>query len=168
MLFILNSQCTHYRGVCNRGCTGGHYILAYTHMLKVGGVEASKDYPYTGIGNASYKFDGNKIIASIYSFQNIVADEDQYVANLVKYGTVAVAVNGDMLSSFMGGIVCAPCANTFNHAVTLVGYDLIVIGSLKILMEQILEKMDITRFVKIDLHLARIPLRLFLPLQENT
>ncbi|KAH7567198.1 hypothetical protein JRO89_XS07G0030600 [Xanthoceras sorbifolium] len=113
--------CTDDKRICNLGCKGGNYVLAHRYMLKVGGVEATKDYPYTGI-DGSCKFDKNKIVPSIYEFNNIVADEDQFAANLVEYGTVAVGINGDMLQTYTGGIACPPCSGTLNHALTLVGY----------------------------------------------
>ncbi|KAH7567190.1 hypothetical protein ACOSQ2_011328 [Xanthoceras sorbifolium] len=121
-LIDCSHECTDDKVVCNRGCKGGKHILAYSYMLKVGGVEAAKDYPYTGIDTDSCKFDENKIVASIYDFNNIVADEDQYAANLVEYGTVAVRINGSMMQTYTGGIACPPCSDNFNHEVTLVGY----------------------------------------------
>ncbi|KAH7567197.1 hypothetical protein JRO89_XS07G0030500 [Xanthoceras sorbifolium] len=120
-LLDCSDECTYDKRICNRGCQGGNHVLAYRYMLNVGGVEATKDYPYTGI-DGSCKFDKNKIVASIYEFNDIIADEDQYAANLVEYGTIAVEVNGDALQTYTGGILCPPCVDTYNHGVTLVGY----------------------------------------------
>ncbi|KAL5845211.1 hypothetical protein ACOSQ4_011169 [Xanthoceras sorbifolium] len=120
-LLDCSDECTDDKRICNLGCNGGNHVLAYRYMLKVGGIQATKDYPYTGI-NGSCKFNNNKIVASIYEFNDIAANEDQYAANLVEYGTVAVTFNGDMLQTYTGGIACPPCSGALNHEVTLVGY----------------------------------------------
>ncbi|KAL5780586.1 hypothetical protein ACOSQ2_011323 [Xanthoceras sorbifolium] len=121
-LIDCSDECNSDQSVCNRGCTSGNHILAYSYMLKVGGVEVTKDYPYTGIDTSSCKFDKNKIVASVYNFNGIVADEDQYAANLVEYGTVAVHINGAMMQTYTGGIACPTCSDNFTHGMTLVGY----------------------------------------------
>ncbi|KAL5847743.1 hypothetical protein ACOSQ3_011267 [Xanthoceras sorbifolium] len=109
-LLDCSDECTDDKRICNLGCNGGNHVLAYRYMLKVGGIQATKDYPYTGI-NGSCKFNNNKIVASIYEFNDIAANEDQYAANLVEYGT-----------TYTGGIACPPCSGALNHEVTLVGY----------------------------------------------
>lgn len=62
---------------------------AFEYILKAGGVEREKDYPYTGTDGGSCKFDNSKIAAAVSNFSVISSDEDQMAANLVKHGPLA-------------------------------------------------------------------------------
>ncbi|KAL5845203.1 hypothetical protein ACOSQ4_011161 [Xanthoceras sorbifolium] len=160
-LIDCSDECNSDQSVCNRGCTSGNHILAYSYMLKVGGVEATKDYPYTGIDTGSCKFDKNKIVASIYNFNDIVADEDQYAANLVEYGTVAVHINGAMMQTYTGGIACPTCSDNFTHGMTLVGYGSDRRWIIKNSWGTHFGENGYYRLCKGNLPVARIPWRLF-------
>ncbi|KAK2660636.1 hypothetical protein Ddye_007169 [Dipteronia dyeriana] len=117
-------DCSHEceKGLCNKGCTGGNYEIAYVHMKIVGGIEKATDYRYTGKDD-SCKFDEKKIEASLGDAQLIKSDEDQFAANLVAYTTIAVLLNGEMMKTYQGEVSCPDdCPDNLNHAVTLVGY----------------------------------------------
>lgn len=62
---------------------------AFEYILKAGGVEREKDYPYTGTDGGSCKFEKSKIAAAVSNFSVISSDEDQMAANLVKHGPLA-------------------------------------------------------------------------------
>ncbi|KAI9185247.1 hypothetical protein LWI28_005601 [Acer negundo] len=120
-LMDCSHECTPDEEVCNSGCDGGHYTLAYDYLKKAGGVELEKDYPFTET-TGSCQFDKTKIAASLQDYKIIEEDIDQYKANLVQYGPIAVGIDGDSMQSYMNGISCPPCTEEINHAVVLVGY----------------------------------------------
>lgn len=62
---------------------------AFEYILKTGGVEREKDYPYTGRDRSPCKFNESKIVASVSNFSVVSIDEDQIAANLVKNGPLA-------------------------------------------------------------------------------
>ncbi|TYH17575.1 hypothetical protein ES288_A05G201400v1 [Gossypium darwinii] len=66
---------------------------AFEYILKAGGLETEKDYPYTRNDRGPCKFDKTKIAASVSNFSVISIDEDQIAANLVKHGPLAVGIN---------------------------------------------------------------------------
>jgi hypothetical protein len=73
---------------CDSGCNGGLTTSAFSYLMKSGGLESEKDYPYTG-RDGQCKFDKSKIVASVQNFSVVSVDEDQIAANLVKHGPLA-------------------------------------------------------------------------------
>lgn len=69
---------------------------AFEYILKSGGIEREKDYPYTG-RDETCKFDKSKIAASVSNFSVVSTEEDQIAANLVKNGPLA----GNQLSQYL-------------------------------------------------------------------
>ena len=61
---------------------------AFSYLLKSGGLEREKDYPYTG-KDGTCKFDKSKIAASVQNFTVVSVDEEQIAANLLKHGPLA-------------------------------------------------------------------------------
>lgn len=62
---------------------------ALEYILKAGGVESEKDYPYTANFRSPCRFNESKIAASVSNFSMVSGDEDQIAANLVNNGPLA-------------------------------------------------------------------------------
>lgn len=62
---------------------------AFEYILKSGGVESEKEYPYKGTDRGQCKFDASKIVAKVSNFSVVSLDEEQIAANLVKHGPLA-------------------------------------------------------------------------------
>lgn len=62
---------------------------AFEYIVKAGGVERDKDYPYTARHLSRCKFNKRKIVASVSNFSFVSIDEDQIAANLIKNGPLA-------------------------------------------------------------------------------
>lgn len=74
---------------CDEGCNGGIMNNAFEYILKAGGVERAKDYPYTAWHHSPCKFNKSKIAASVSNFSVISIDEEQIAANLIQNGPLA-------------------------------------------------------------------------------
>ncbi|KAJ9674834.1 hypothetical protein PVL29_024016 [Vitis rotundifolia] len=108
---------------CDDGCNGGLMNNAFEYILKTGGVEREKDYPYTGRDRSPCKFNESKIVASVSNFSIVSIDEDQIAANLVKNGPLAVGINAVFMQTYTAGVSCPYlCSGELDHGVLLVGY----------------------------------------------
>ncbi|ONK71871.1 uncharacterized protein A4U43_C04F13240 [Asparagus officinalis] len=108
---------------CNNGCGGGLMTNAYNYLMKSGGLEEEKTYPYTG-KQGECKFDKDKIAVRVANFTKIPFDEKQIAANLVMRGPLAMGLNAAFMQTYIGGVSCPLiCPKIFiNHGVLLVGY----------------------------------------------
>ncbi|VAI20411.1 unnamed protein product [Triticum turgidum subsp. durum] len=107
---------------CDAGCNGGLMTSAFSYLLKSGGLEREKDYPYTG-KDGTCKFEKSKIAASVQNFSVVAVDEEQIAANLVKYGPLAIGINAAYMQTYIGGVSCPYiCGRHLDHGVLLVGY----------------------------------------------
>jgi hypothetical protein len=73
---------------CDAGCNGGLMTTAFSYLMKAGGLESEKDYPYVRRDDTC-KFDKSKIVAQVNNFSVVSVNEDQIAANLVKHGPLA-------------------------------------------------------------------------------
>uniref|UniRef100_A0A0E0GZ11 Peptidase C1A papain C-terminal domain-containing protein n=1 Tax=Oryza nivara TaxID=4536 RepID=A0A0E0GZ11_ORYNI len=107
---------------CDSGCNGGLMTTAFSYLMKSGGLQSEKDYPYAGRENTC-KFDKSKIVAQVKNFSVISVNEDQIAANLVKHGPLAIAINAAYMQTYIGGVSCPfICGRHLDHGVLLVGY----------------------------------------------
>jgi len=121
----------YHQQVCNEGCNGGWMWSAMFDVIKWGGVELSKDYPYTA-RDGTCKLDTKKIVASIKNYTclsgAVAADEVDMQNYLVNNGPLSVALNAELMMDYSSGIIdpyvpsweCDPAA--LDHAVLIVGY----------------------------------------------
>ncbi|KAI4972596.1 hypothetical protein ZWY2020_003521 [Hordeum vulgare] len=107
---------------CDVVCNGGLMASAFSYLLKSGGLEREKDYPYTG-KDGTCKFDKSKIDASVQNYSVVTVDEEQIAANLVKYGPLAIGINAAYMQTYIGGVSCPYiCGRHLDHGVLLIGY----------------------------------------------
>ncbi|KAM0869437.1 hypothetical protein ACQ4PT_040672 [Festuca glaucescens] len=107
---------------CDAGCNGGLMTSAFSYLLKSGGLEREKDYPYTG-KDGTCKFDKSKIVASVKNYTVVSVDEEQIAANLLKHGPLAIGINAAYMQTYIGGVSCPYiCGRNLDHGVLLVGY----------------------------------------------
>lgn len=60
----------------------------FQYIEKAGGLQAEKDYPYTG-REGSCKFSSNDVVATVEKFIEVPVNEKQIAAHLVEYGPLA-------------------------------------------------------------------------------
>jgi len=122
------------------GCNGGDPHLAYEYIVKAGGVESSKAYPFTDGGQVmpwedrcntdqkqkgrckQCKFDKTKVVASITGYKNVTADESSLAAAVASVGPISVCIDSGPWQTYGGGIL-TKCGRDKDHCVQVVGYD---------------------------------------------
>lgn len=117
------------------GCNGGLMELTFDWIKSNGGIEAEKDYPYTGraqkckadksLYDPDLKVTGYVKLGDPDETWSPV-DEDEIKEFLYKTGPLAIALNADPLMYYSSGIIDADSRECdpegMDHAVTLVGY----------------------------------------------
>ncbi|KRY40683.1 Cathepsin L [Trichinella spiralis] len=109
----------------NRGCRGGQPLKAYHEIIRMSGVQAESDYPYTGL-HGSCKLNKEKIKVYINDTVLLHKNETTIANYLYEHGPVAVRMNADILMLYRKGIIkptkssCNP--NFLNHGATIIGY----------------------------------------------
>ncbi|KAA3670269.1 cathepsin F, partial [Paragonimus westermani] len=112
--------------VVDYGCDGGFPQETYGEIIRMGGLEAQKDYPYIAM-EQTCRLDKSKLLAKING--SIVLEQDEHVqaAWLAERGPMSTSLNADLLQYYQSGIShpskneCDP--DELNHAVLTVGYD---------------------------------------------
>ena len=111
----------------NKGCIGGNMDKSFSFLQINGGIMTQVDYPFEQ-KTATCRSDRSKYVdMKVTSHKRLDStDENKIKEFLYQTGPLAIALNGDPLHNYHGGIIdktsdeCSP--NKMNHAVTLVGY----------------------------------------------
>lgn len=104
------------------GCEGGWPSHAFEYIIGAGGQELESEYPYQAV-TGSCSFDKTKVAATISSYMNVSADENQMAQVLYEKGPLSVALDAQVLQSYVSGIVQAfLCGKQLDHAVLITGF----------------------------------------------
>jgi C1A family cysteine protease len=106
------------------GCNGGNTETAYEYVIKAGGQETEKNYPYTG-QDGTCRFHSNLIAASITSWKYISQSAESEMTKMLTYvgnsGPVSVCVDAAPWQYYTGGVL-KTCGMQVDHCVHVVGY----------------------------------------------
>jgi len=108
---------------CDSGCNGGLPSNAMAYIMKHGGIDTEKSYPYVGEKGTCKESQGT-LGATLQNFSYVSSDEDQIAAALVKYGPLSIGINAAWLQTYMGGVSCPYLCDSeaLDHGVLIVGY----------------------------------------------
>jgi len=112
---------------CDRddgGCDGGDTPTAYQYIIKAGGMESEKDYPYHA-RDGTCKFNKQKVVAKISSFKYATqnSDEDQMQQNLVSWAPLSICVDASTWQFYDGGVISSnDCGTDLDHCTQMIGY----------------------------------------------
>jgi C1A family cysteine protease len=106
----------------NQGCNGGLMNQAFDYLIKFGGSEGQKDYPYTA-RDGSCKADKSKVAATIASHKELPPNENA-LGDAIQNGPVSVAIEADqsIFQFYKSGILDGNCGKNLDHGVLAVGY----------------------------------------------
>lgn len=105
----------------NEGCGGGFMDRAFEYIIKYG-LEAEKDYPYTGRDDACH-YNPALVIANCSRFSYVDKTEDALKEAVATVGPISVGIDADSIFFYSSGIFYDPnCGDWTDHAVLAVGY----------------------------------------------
>ncbi|KAM0941074.1 putative actinidain [Dioscorea sansibarensis] len=110
---------------CHKRSCQAHYLhQTYEYIIKKGGVDTEKDYPYQAkIKKCNTTKENNKVV-SIDGYQMVTQRNEFALMQAVAKQPTAVIVDGygRDFQLHTQGIFTAYCGTNLNHAVTIVGY----------------------------------------------
>jgi len=109
------------------GCDGGDPPTAYEYVMKAGGLETYKNFPYTA-KNGKCSFDKSKVAQNISSWQYVTKVNDEKTMQQFTYSTgpPSVCVDASTWDSYKGGVyTSANCGTELDHCVQIVGWDVV-------------------------------------------
>ena len=105
------------------GCGGGKMDDAFEYILKNGGIDSEKDYPYLGL-DAPCSNRTARHVAFLTGHTDVAPKSASALLAAVALGPVSVAIEADQASfqHYAGGVFDAPCGSKLDHGVLVVGY----------------------------------------------
>lgn len=109
----------------DEGCNGGLPSNAYKEIIRLGGLETEKEYPYEGRDDKC-NFNRTEAKIDISGGLNISSIENDMAAWLAKNGPISIGINANAMQFYFGGIshpwkiFCDP--SSLDHGVLIVGY----------------------------------------------
>jgi cathepsin F len=111
-------------GTGDEGCNGGDTPTAYEYVIKAGGMETEKDYPYTAEDDKC-AFKSAEVAATIKNWTYITQNknETEMQQKLLVNGPLSICVDATIWQFYIGGVISEFCGDTLDHCVLITGYD---------------------------------------------
>jgi len=106
------------------GCDGGYPSSAFAYIIKNGGLDYEKDYPYKGVdGQCKFKQSnvGGTIVSWQYVSQKASEENTAMLTYVAEQGPVSVCVDAAPWQYYNGGVL-KTCGSQIDHAVQATGY----------------------------------------------
>ncbi|KAL1540383.1 low-temperature-induced cysteine proteinase-like [Salvia divinorum] len=108
----------------NAGCNGGLMDYAFEFIIKNGGIDSEKDYPYTGRDGRCDQYRKNSKVVSIDDYEDVPVNSEDALQKATANQPVAVAIEagGRDFQLYQSGIFTGSCGLALDHGVNVVGY----------------------------------------------
>ncbi|KAL8554593.1 hypothetical protein ACS0TY_002687 [Phlomoides rotata] len=108
----------------NQGCNGGFMDSAYDFIIKNGGIDTEKDYPYRATDDTCDISRKNAKVVSIDSYEDVPENDEQALKKAVANQPVSVAIEagGRAFQLYQSGVFTGHCGTDLDHGVVAVGY----------------------------------------------
>jgi len=122
-LTVLSTQQVNACDKVDGGCNGGNTESAYEYVVKAGGIESEREYPYTSGGGRTgiCKFKAANVVVKIKGYTSIKKGEDNVKAGMTD-GPLSVCVAAQAFQTYNRGILKL-CPGGIDHCVQAIGYD---------------------------------------------
>ncbi|XP_023635072.1 germination-specific cysteine protease 1 isoform X2 [Capsella rubella] len=107
----------------NQGCNGGLMDYAFQFIMKNGGLNTEKDYPYRGSNGKCNSFLNSRVV-SIDGYEDVPTKDEAALKKAISHQPVSVAIEagGRIFQHYQSGIFTGECGTNLDHAVVAVGY----------------------------------------------
>ncbi|XP_060199757.1 zingipain-2 [Lycium barbarum] len=108
----------------NDGCGGGLMDYAFKFVIKNGGIDTEKDYPFRERAGTCNKNKLQRHVVTIDGYTDIPQNDEDELLKAVATQPVSVGICGSAraFQSYSKGIFTGPCSTSLDHAVLIVGY----------------------------------------------
>ncbi|KAI5009701.1 hypothetical protein ZWY2020_011838 [Hordeum vulgare] len=108
----------------NNGCNGGIMDDAFDFIVRNGGIDTEKDYPYAAKEGKCDLAKKARTVVSIDGFEDVPADDEASLMKAVAHQPVSVAIEagGREFQLYESGVFTGRCGTELDHAVLAVGY----------------------------------------------
>jgi len=108
----------------NQGCNGGLMDYAFEFIIKNGGVDTEKDYPYQEKDGQCDQYRKNANVVSIDDYEDVPTEDEKALQKAVAHQPISVAIEAGSrpFQLYKSGILSGACGTALDHGVTVVGY----------------------------------------------
>ena len=108
----------------DQGCFGGLMDDAFEYVVKNGGLDTEKDYPYKAKDGSCNSSKQKKHAATISSYKDVATNDENALAAAVAQQPVSVAIEADQpaFQFYRSGVFDTSCGTKLDHGVLAVGY----------------------------------------------
>ncbi|KMZ73716.1 Cysteine proteinase [Zostera marina] len=108
----------------NQGCNGGLMDYAFQFIIKNGGIDSDKDYPYTGRDGKCDANKKNAKVVTIDSYEDVPVNDEKSLQKAAASQPISVAIEagGRDFQLYVSGIFTGSCGTSLDHGVIVVGY----------------------------------------------
>eukprot|EP01121_Diplochlamys_sp_Union-15-3_P006521 TRINITY_DN16_c0_g1_i1.p1 TRINITY_DN16_c0_g1~~TRINITY_DN16_c0_g1_i1.p1 ORF type:complete len:328 (+),score=64.47 TRINITY_DN16_c0_g1_i1:64-1047(+) len=107
----------------DEGCNGGDTVTAYQYVIKAGGLETEKDYPYTAEDDTC-AFKASDVAAKISDWKYVTKNKNETAMQiaLMQYGPLSICVDAESWQFYLGGVITDFCGDSLDHCVQITGF----------------------------------------------
>jgi C1A family cysteine protease len=108
----------------NEGCNGGLMDYAFEFIIKNGGIDTDKDYPYKGVDGTCDQIRKNAKVVTIDSYEDVPTYSEESLKKAVAHQPISIAIEagGRAFQLYDSGIFDGSCGTQLDHGVVAVGY----------------------------------------------
>ncbi|KAJ1273409.1 hypothetical protein BS78_06G278000 [Paspalum vaginatum] len=108
----------------NNGCNGGMMDDAFAFIVRNGGIDTDKDYPYTARDGKCDLAKKSRRVVSIDGFEDVPRNDEKSLQKAVAHQPVTVAIEASRLEFqlYESGVFTGRCGTSLDHGVVAVGY----------------------------------------------
>ncbi|KAK4754103.1 hypothetical protein SAY87_002207 [Trapa incisa] len=108
----------------NSGCSGGLMDYAFRFIIKNGGLDSERDYPYKGVNARCDRSKVNSKVVSIDGYEDVPPSDEKALKKAVAHQPVSVAIeaSGRSFQLYESGVFTGECGTELDHGVVVVGY----------------------------------------------
>ncbi|KAI3802413.1 hypothetical protein L1987_30545 [Smallanthus sonchifolius] len=108
----------------NQGCNGGDMDYAFDFIVKNGGIDTDKDYPYTGKDGRCDSARKNAKVVSIDGYEDVPVNNEAALQKAAANQPITVAIEASSrdFQFYTSGVFSGSCGTDLDHGVVVVGY----------------------------------------------